>query len=149
MGGTTELLALRLALIGVVFAFALAAALVLRASLRPTLARRAPGSARTARGGARLVLVAPAQCGLPTGAEFALAGEMTVGRDVESGILLADPSVSGQHAAIARVAQGWRLTDLGSTNGTFVNGRRIDGRGALLRGGDQVTVGAVSLRFQS
>lgn len=148
MGGTTELLALRLVLIGIIFVFALTAALVLRSGLRPARATPVPGRLRAARGGARLVLVGPGQSGLPAGAEFALAGEMTVGRDAESGIVLADPSVSGQHAIVARVAQGWRLTDLGSTNGTFVNGRRVDGRGVLLRSGDQVAVGAVALRFQ-
>jgi len=33
--------------------------------------------------------------------------------------------VSRRHARLDRTAEGWRLTDLGSSNGTFVNGRRI------------------------
>jgi len=36
---------------------------------------------------------------------------------------------------------------LGSTNGTFVNGRGVHGRGVVLRGGEQISIGAVTLRF--
>ena len=64
---------------------------------------------------------------------------MTIGRagcDVE----LNDPDVSRRHAAIRRVDEGVGVEDLGSTNGTFLNGRRIEGIGELTTG-DQIRFG--------
>jgi FHA domain len=145
-----ELLALRLAMIGVIFLFVLGVAFMMRAgvavggSSRP--ARAARGNGRGT--GARLVVLVPARTGLRPGDEFSVLGEITLGRDGENGIVLADPSVSGRHAAIVRTRDGWRLTDLGSTNGTLVNGSSIDGRGASLAGGEQVALGSVVLRFE-
>jgi len=142
-----ELMVLRLALLAIIFLFLLAAALSMRSGLRrPQAVAVSPGRARAA--GPRLVVVSPANTGLPVGAELALAGEMTLGRDTSNGIVLGDSSVSGRHALLQQTRQGWRLADLGSTNGTLVNGRPLDGRAALLRGGEQVAFGAVVLRFQ-
>jgi hypothetical protein len=146
----TELLALRLAMIGVIFLFVLGVAFMMRAGVAVRLPARTPPARGTAarQSGPRLVVLVPARTGLHPGDEFVVAGEMTVGRDPNNGIVLADPSVSGQHAALERAGDGWRLTDLGSTNGTLVNGRSIDGRGARLSGGEQVALGSVVLRFQ-
>ncbi|MEX0781770.1 MAG: FHA domain-containing protein [Dehalococcoidia bacterium] len=147
MSSDNELLALRLAMIGVIFLFVLGVAFMMRAGITVR------GAARTSRAGARaagarLVVLVPARTGLRPGDEFAVLGEMTLGRDGENGIVLADPSVSGRHAALVRTRDGWRLTDLGSTNGTLVNGTSVDGRGAPLAGGEQVALGSVVLRFQ-
>ncbi len=92
-------------------------------------------------------MVAPGDTGLPPGAEFAVAGSMTIGRDMSAGIVLGDPSVSIRHAAIERVQGGWRLSDLGSTNGTSANGRRVGPGGVLLKGGEKIVLGAVVLRL--
>jgi hypothetical protein len=138
---------LRLALLAIIFLFLLAAAFAMRAGLRRPQTV-APGSQRDRGGGPRLVVISPANTGLPVGVEFALAGEMSLGRDSSNGIVLGDASVSGRHALIQARRQGWRLADLGSTNGTVVNGRPLDGRAALLRGGEQVAFGAVVLRFR-
>jgi len=147
MSDSTELLVLRLALIGVIFVFVLAAALVMRASLR----QRRPAEPRQAASadgrGPRLVVLSPANSGLRPGDEFQLAGTMTIGRDDDNGISLGDSSISGQHAIIEATGRGWRVRDLGSTNGTFVNGRAIDGRGATLRAGEHLALGTVTFRF--
>ncbi len=145
MNDSTELLVLRLGLIAIIFFFVLVTAFVLRSGLasRPAVAARS----RLAIRGSRLVVVSPAQTGLAPGDAFAVAGEMTIGRDSENSIMLADPSVSGRHASVVRERDGFRLADFGSTNGTFVNGRPVDARGVLLQGGEQLALGAVVLRF--
>ena len=145
MSGTAELVALRLGLIGILLVFVLIAALTLRASLSVRSTQLAPAS-RTRQ--PRLVVLAPGSTGLRAGTEFAVAGEMRVGRDDDNSIVLGDASVSGVHASIARTAGGWRLMDLGSTNGTTIDGRQIDGRGGVLRGGERVGFGVVQLRFE-
>lgn len=142
MTDTTELVLLRLALIGVIFGFIMVAAVVLRSGLSPRARRRAPG-----RAGARLVVLSPARTGLAAGAEFPLAGETTIGRDDTSGIVLLDPSVSGRHAALERTADGWIIRDFRSTNGTLADGRSVDERGVTLRDGHEVQVGVVRFRF--
>lgn len=145
MSGETELLLLRLGLIAVLFMFVLAVALALRTGMMPVRAPAATSPAR--RHGWRLVVVAPGETGLAPGSEFAVAGSMTIGRDATAGIVLGDPSVSARHAAIERVQGGWRLTDLGSTNGTSANGRRVGPSGVVLKGGDKIVLGAVVLRL--
>ena len=145
MSDSGELLVLRLALSGVLFAFLFAAALVLRSSLRPV--RRTATAARVG-ASARLVVTAPARSGLEVGAEFQLVGNTLVGREVTNGIVLSDASVSGEHATLERTGRGWLVRDAGSTNGTYLANRRIDGRGVLLRHGDVVSFGVVGLRFE-
>ena len=54
------------------------------------------------------------------------------------------PYVSGRHCRLERVAEGWVLEDLGSTNGTFINGARLTGRAAVSRS-DHITLGRSTL----
>jgi pSer/pThr/pTyr-binding forkhead associated (FHA) protein len=54
-----------------------------------------------------------------------LKRKLTIGSDSENDIVLADPTVSRRHALLRRRLGRYRLIDLESTNGTFVNGRRI------------------------
>jgi hypothetical protein len=145
MGSPVELLTLRLALIGILFVFALGVSLTMRSGLRTrTGAARRATRAR----GPRVVVLVPGQTGLEVGDEIALAGEMTVGRDLANGIVLGDPSVSAFHAAIAVTRDGWRVTDSGSTNGTLVAGRTVEPRGTVLHGGEEISIGKVVVRFQ-
>jgi hypothetical protein len=144
---STELLALRLVLLAILFFFVLSVALTMRSGITTGMPL-APRSVRQA-AGPRLVVREAARSGLEPGVEFALAGTMTIGRDVDNGIVLADASVSGRHATIARTSVGWRVTDLGSTNGTLINGVGVDGRGAILHGGETLTLGSVVLAFYS
>ena len=60
------------------------------------------------------------------GMVFDLTKEITtLGRDVANDIVLGDPEVSWQHARLTRTPGGYVLEDLGSTNGSFVNGERL------------------------
>lgn len=75
----------------------------------------------------------------------------TLGRDITNDIVINDPEVSRHHLRIARTADGCSLEDLGSTNGTFVNGQRISGSRPLNNGdmiglGETVTLGYERLR---
>ena len=66
-----------------------------------------------------------------------------VGRGAEADIQLHDTGVSRRHAELRRVGDGLEVHDLGSTNGTWVNGRRV--QGTSLKDGDRVTVGTTEL----
>jgi predicted component of type VI protein secretion system len=74
--------------------------------------------------------------------------EIYIGRDVNSDLVISDSEVSRKHARITLQAGGFVLEDLGSTNGTFVNGQRLIGP-HLLRQGELVMLGEnVSLTFE-
>jgi pSer/pThr/pTyr-binding forkhead associated (FHA) protein len=73
---------------------------------------------------------------------------LTIGRSGENTISLdGDEFASGHHARIESQRDGVWLLDLGSTNGTFVNGERVEGRQQLHRG-DLVQIGDTELRFE-
>lgn len=73
--------------------------------------------------------------------------EIVVGRRRENDVVLPDPHVSMTHARIRRSKGAVLLEDLGSTNGTFVNGEQVQGSIAL-RHGDAVRFGVVETRFE-
>ena len=76
------------------------------------------------------------------------ADRSTVGKADENDIALADdPTASHLHAVLERFAAGWCVTDLGSSNGTFVNGERI-WASRRLRHGDEIRVGQTRLVFR-
>src|SRR5215207_10981264 len=85
---------------------------------------------------------------LPTGERFTLAEHpITIGRRPESNIVLADPNVSRNHAEIRPQGDGFMLTDLGSTNGSKVNGVRVAQQ--VLRDGDEISFGNTRMRFEA
>lgn len=71
---------------------------------------------------------------------------VSLGRDLGNSVTLLDDDVSSHHAVVAQAAGGLEVRDLRSTNGTFVNGQRVDGK-ALLADGDELRLGA-SARFR-
>jgi serine/threonine protein kinase len=79
------------------------------------------------------------------GQEFALAGEMRIGRRGDNDIILPDRQISGHHAHLS-VSDGVILADVGSRNGTYVNGRRIR-EPYHLRDGDRIRMGRTELLF--
>ena len=72
---------------------------------------------------------------------------LTVGREPESGLVLEDPRVSKRHARVRWNGTGWSLDDLGSKNGTSVNG--VEATGAPLSDGDWISFGGILGRFDT
>ena len=90
----------------------------------------------------RLLVVGGPRAGavIPLGAD-----EMTVGRGWDNDVVLPDISVSRRHALLRRHGAGYLLLDLGSGNGTRINGRTVDK--ARLRDGDELVFGDSILQF--
>jgi DNA-binding NtrC family response regulator len=72
--------------------------------------------------------------------------EAVVGSAESADLRLTDPAVSRSHFALRAVAEGWRLDDLESTNGTFLDGRRVVS--AFLKPGDAVEAGRSRIRLE-
>ncbi len=83
--------------------------------------------------------------GTAQGARFELNGEMLIGRGTRNQIRILDTEASRVHARISHDENGWRLEDLGSSNGTIVNGELIQSR--YLESGDQIQLGSSILLF--
>ncbi|MFJ6833745.1 FHA domain-containing protein [Streptomyces sp. NPDC091209] len=73
---------------------------------------------------------------------------LRIGRDPASGLRLNHETVSRVHAELSRQGGAWVLRDLGSTNGTTVNGRRVIGA-SVVRDGDQIGFGRMMFRLAS
>jgi FHA domain len=85
----------------------------------------------------------------PVGTIILLDSDVVFGRSAESDVpLTADGTVSGRHARVFRRDGSPYLEDLGSTNGTFVNGQPLAAE-RLLRPGDVVAVGATELVYEA
>ena len=69
-----------------------------------------------------------------------------VGRDESADVLIDNPSVSRRHAEIRLADEGWVVEDLGSSNGTFLRGSKIDGA-ASIGLGDEIGFGKFSIIF--
>src|SRR5687768_386146 len=74
--------------------------------------------------------------------ELRRGAALTVGRALSSDVPLLDPTVSRRHASLVADETGIELSDLGSSNGTFVNGERVDR--ARIAAGDILTFGKLS-----
>jgi hypothetical protein len=83
----------------------------------------------------------------PSGAAFGLDAVTTLGRDVNNTIVVEDPFASAEHAVLTFRGRAWYVEDLASTNGTYVNGSRIDGL-APIGFGDEIQIGQVRVRLE-
>ncbi|MEX0833397.1 MAG: FHA domain-containing protein [Actinomycetota bacterium] len=106
--------------------------------------QRAPKTA--SRGKAPLVVVVRSGEGRKLG-RFKLSGPLQIGRGDGSDIRLDDTYVSEHHARLYAKNGSWCIEDLGSTNGTYLNGQRITGA-AELHAGDEVRIGQTVLELR-
>lgn len=77
---------------------------------------------------------------------FPLRGELHLGRDKENAIVVADQKVSRRHASLTPIEETYILSDLGSANGTFLNGVQI-AQPTRLKHLDRLTVGDTTFLF--
>jgi pSer/pThr/pTyr-binding forkhead associated (FHA) protein len=83
------------------------------------------------------------------GSKFVLDSDVTkAGRHPDSDIFLDDVTVSRRHAEILHAADGYKLRDVGSLNGTYLNRERIENE-APLSNGDELQIGKFKLVFFS
>jgi hypothetical protein len=136
------ILGLRLLFVALLYLFLFA---VLRLALRglrspaPT-ARTMPAAHRL-----RLQVVEPGESLLSVGQILEIGDGGTLGRGDHVDLPLADTAISAQHARLSRDGRRWVVTDLGSTNGTRVNDRLVNGRTSLSEG-DVLGVGTIRLQ---
>jgi pSer/pThr/pTyr-binding forkhead associated (FHA) protein len=82
----------------------------------------------------------------PAGTTIALGPINSIGRNVNNTIYVEDDFVSTNHAMLTFRGRSWFIEDQGSTNGTYVNGHRIE-RPVALSFGDELTIGRVRMRL--
>jgi hypothetical protein len=71
----------------------------------------------------------------------------TIGRSRQSDIVIDDPNISRQHAEVRPRGGSWVISDLGSTNGTSLNGRRLD-HPEVIQPGDEIEIGTSIITFE-
>lgn len=115
------------------------------ASAAPTLSPEEAAALAALPAGSALLIV---HRGPSAGSRFLLDQDVTVaGRHPEADIFLDDVTVSRRHAQFERVAGGFKVSDLGSMNGTYVDGSRVDSQ--PLVNGLEVMIGKFRLTFYS
>lgn len=139
-GFTLTLWVVRLAFLGMLYLFLLGVIRVLLRDLR--VASREPGSSL-----GRLIVLSSPDGEPASGTVFPLDAVTTIGRDVNNSIVVDDAFASGEHAVLTFRGRSWYVEDIGSTNGTYVNGHPVDEL-AVLGFGDEVQVGRVRFRLE-
>ena len=132
--------AVRLLFLGLIYLFLFR---VVRALLHDL---RAAAREPTERPG-RLVVLASPSGEPPAGQAFGLEVITALGRDVNNAIVIEDPFASADHAVLTYRGRSWYIEDLGSTNGSYVNGRRVEGV-APMGFGDELQIGQVRMRLE-
>jgi hypothetical protein len=106
----------------------------------------APVSADPAASLLRLELIDAGQTPLLPGQRYSLHDPLLIGRSVRNDIMLEDDWVSAEHLRLRRLHGAWLAEDLGSTNGTRLNGRPLKGA-ARVRAGDVLDLGRVKFKL--
>ncbi|MDO5287436.1 MAG: FHA domain-containing protein [Actinomycetia bacterium] len=144
---------LKVGFLAVLWVFVLLVANTIRNDLvaRPALAtagaaRRSEAAAeRPAQPEPRILAI---QTGSQAGARLALVEHFRIGRSADCALILDDDYVSGDHAEMQHRANGdWVLTDLGSTNGSFVNGVRVT-TPTVVTPADDIRIGRTQMRLE-
>jgi pSer/pThr/pTyr-binding forkhead associated (FHA) protein len=141
---------LRILLLGLQLGFVALLYLLLLGFVRAILRdlRSAEAAQEAARIGiGRLLVIDSPQDEPPQGRVIALGPINSIGRNVNNTIFVEDDFASASHAMLTFRGRSWFIEDQGSTNGTYVNGHRID-RPVALSYGDEITIGRVRMRLE-
>jgi len=92
-------------------------------------------------------LVALAGAGLEIGERVDLFGGVTIGRAADADLRIEDRFASGVHCRVYSRGNTYLVEDMRSTNGTFLNGARLDGE-AKLKDLDEISIGDTTFRFE-
>lgn len=130
----------RIAFVAALYLFLAVLAVLLRRELS------APSTRADERAPADMLVVEPSETGFEAGERIPLLALSRIGRDGENDIVLNDTFVSADHARLSWNGRGWVLEDLGSTNGTRVNGKPIR-RAAPIKPGDLIEFGRVKVKL--
>ena len=136
---TLSLWALRLGFLLLVYAFFVFVARALWRDLRA-------GVSGAGRPLARLVVISAAEGRPEPGTSIPLDAVNSIGRDVNNSIVVDDSFISAEHALLTFRGRAWYIEDRGCTNGTWLNGQRIEGLWPL-GFGDEIQVGQVRMRL--
>ncbi|MDQ6683169.1 MAG: FHA domain-containing protein [Chloroflexota bacterium] len=142
--------ALRILLLGAQLGFLLLLYLILFGFARSLVrdlrsAEQAQLASRTGIG--RLAVLESPEDEPPQGRTISLGPINSIGRNVNNTIYVEDEFASANHAMLTFRGRSWFVEDQGSTNGTLVNGHRID-RPVALSYGDEISVGRVRMRLE-
>lgn len=137
---TISLWVLRIAFVALIYLFFFVLARALWRDLRTTVA----GAGRAL---GRLVVVAAPEGRPAAGTAIPLDAVNSIGRDVNNAIVVDDTFVSAEHALLTFRGRAWYVEDRGSTNGTWLNGQRVDSF-LPLGYGDELQIGQVRFRLE-
>lgn len=135
------ILALRIAVVFLLYLFLYQVLRTITRELRTAGSETTPASQY-----GYLTVINPGQTGLQTGKKFPLNQVNTIGRAMTNDIPLNDSFLSGEHALLEWDGNTWIVEDLGSTNGSWLNGRELD-QPIPLTYGDVIQVGHVELKL--
>ena len=141
------LLVLRVAGALLLYIFLLGALTVIWRDWRAVADQAEQARASTARSLGRLVVVDAGKTDLPPGYDFPLAVVTGLGRALSNTIVIEDAFASSEHALLALRDGRWWLEDLGSRNGTQLNGEPLNAP-AIVATGDEIGIGGVRLRIE-
>ena len=137
------LLALQLGFVALLYLVLLGFARSLMRDLRSAEAQQL--ASRTGIG--RLAVLESPEDEPPAGTTIALGPINSIGRNVNNTIYVEDDFASASHAMLTFRGRSWFVEDQGSTNGTYINGHRID-RPVALSFGDEIMIGRVRMRLE-
>lgn len=136
--------AMRLLFVGGIYLFLF---VVLRSTARDlSLVARGVGNAGSGSGQAALIVLEGSEATVASGRVIPLVSDSVIGREPGLAVKLDDPRVSARHAELTYRHDQWWLRDLGSSNGTLLNGQPVHSVVAV-RSGDVLQCAAVRLRF--
>jgi pSer/pThr/pTyr-binding forkhead associated (FHA) protein len=130
----------RIAFLAALYLFLVILAVLLRRELRSR------ASTSDGRAPADLLVIEPYETNLEPGERIPLLASTTLGRAEGNDIVLGDTFASGQHARLGWNGKGWVLEDMGSTNGTYVNGQQVH-RTVAIKPGDIIELGRVKVKL--